>query len=75
MALIEFSLSPVSQQLNATITTHVPINILVADELEAGECRIGDCRLNFSDLDEVFAYPGPLVIKTPLDVLPANGTS
>jgi len=42
------------------------------DELEAGECRIGDCRHNFSDLDEVFSHTGPLVIKTTLDVVPAN---
>ena len=41
--------------------------------MEAGRCRIGDCQLNFSDLDEVFSYPGPMVIKTTLDVLPANG--
>jgi len=42
------------------------------DELEAGEFRTGDCRVNFSDLEEVFSCPGPLVIKTTLDVLPAN---
>lgn len=33
------------------------------DELEAG---------NFHDLDDVFSHPGPLLIKTTLDVLPAN---
>ena len=46
---------------------------LIVDELEAGKCRRGDCGINFSDLDEVFFYSGPLVIKTTLDVLPANG--
>ena len=43
------------------------------DELDAGKCRTGDCRLNFSDLDDVFSFPGPLVVKTTLDVSTANG--
>ena len=46
---------------------------IIADELEAGDFRLSDCRVNFSDIDEVFSYTGPLVIKTTLDVLPANG--
>ena len=45
----------------------------LSDELEAGKCRTGDCRLNFSDLDDVFSFPGPLVVKTTLDVSTANG--
>ena len=49
------------------------ITIIIADELEAGAFRLSDCRVNFSDIDEVFSYTGPLVIKTTLDVLPANG--
>ena len=49
------------------------ITIIISDELEAGAFRLSDCRVNFSDIDEVFSYTGPLVIKTTLDVLPANG--
>ena len=45
----------------------------LSDELEAGKCRTGDCRLNFSDLDDVFSFPGPLVVKTTLDIITANG--
>ena len=40
----------------------------LSDELEAGKCRTGNCRLNFSDLDDVFSFSGPLVVKTTLDV-------
>ena len=49
------------------------ITIIISDEVEAGAFRLSDCRVNFSDIDEVFSYTGPLVIKTTLDVLPANG--
>ena len=31
-----------------------------------------DWRFNFKDLDDVFSYPNPLVIKTTLDIIPAN---
>ena len=55
------------------ITIIITITIIIADELEAGAFRLSDCRVNFSDIDEVFSYTGPLVIKTTLDVLPANG--
>ena len=55
------------------IVTIIIIVSIIADELEAGAFRLSDCRVNFSDIDEVFSYTGPLVIKTTLDVLPANG--
>ena len=51
-----------------------PRHLDLSDELEAGKCRTGDCRLNFSNLDDVFSFPGPLVVKTTLDVSTANGT-
>ena len=31
-----------------------------------------DCRFGFEDLEDVFSYPNPVVIKTTLDVVPAN---
>jgi len=31
-----------------------------------------DCFFKFKDLEEVFSYQGPLIIKTSLEVLPAN---
>ena len=46
-----------------------PHHLDLSDELEAGKFRAGDCRLNFSDLDDVFSFPGPLVVKTTLHVI------
>ena len=31
-----------------------------------------DWRFNFEDLEDVFSYPNPLVMKTTLDIVPAN---
>jgi len=59
-------------QYKSWVNLHQPHPYLHEDELEAGKCIISNCRHYFSDLEDALAFPGPLVVKSTLEVIPAN---
>ena len=67
------SSSSLFSSFSSSSIAHPRLHPNLADELEAGKCVISNCRHYFSNLEDVLAFPGPLVVKSTLEVIPANG--